>query len=112
MKFLFTLSLTYTIFAGLLQQGKSHPPVAAICGDSTLLYKKNAFAVLQNNCNVCHVQRNRNAVFTPENMHAWSGRINEQVFVKQRMPKGTDVVLTALEKEALKKWINSLSETL
>ena len=82
--------------------------VRAAAADSSAHYKISAFRILQSSCNVCHTQRNRNAVFTFDNMNAWSGEIHEQVFVKKRMPKGTAIVLSQAEKATLTKWINSI----
>jgi len=64
-----------------------------------------AFEVLKNRCNYCHVTQNPSKVFTLENMNDFTKRINRQVFVWKRMPKGKDNNLDATEKEILSTWI-------
>lgn len=108
MKLVLVFSIAFSLWiAWLLPEDKS-VPVYAITSDSTMYYKLNAFSVLQNKCNVCYSERNRNAVFTFSNMNAWSAEINEQVFIRQRMPKGNTIVLTEADKIHLRKWLQSL----
>jgi hypothetical protein len=42
-------------------------------------------------------------------MNLLASRIHQQVFVKKRMPKGKEVVLTPFEYERLQKWLLSLN---
>jgi len=70
------------------------------------IQQEDAFNVLTNNCNVCHLRENPSKVFTMDNMNDYARRINRQVFVWKRMPKGKTVTLNDREKQTLKKWIN------
>lgn len=67
--------------------------------------RKAAFTVLQQKCNVCHRTDNPGKVFTIDNMEALAPKIYKQVFVKQRMPKGRNIRLTAEESGVLKNWV-------
>jgi uncharacterized membrane protein len=73
----------------------------------TLNKKQKAFKVLQNQCNICHRSQNPSMLFTLENMNGFAKKINRQVFVWKRMPKGNDNNLTTEEKETLKIWLNT-----
>lgn len=66
-----------------------------------------AFQILDAKCNVCHLNRNRKRVFTPENMNKWSDEVYKQVFVRKRMPKGNKIRLDAEEYSLLFTWIKS-----
>lgn len=70
--------------------------------------QQQAFVVLANKCNVCHRTQNPNRVFTLDNMNGLAKKINRQVFVWKRMPKGNKIKLNTKEKLALKNWINKL----
>jgi uncharacterized membrane protein len=67
--------------------------------------KSAALKVLQLKCNTCHVRQNPGKVFTPSNMNALASKINEQVFVKKRMPRGKR--LTNEEYTTLQTWLNN-----
>jgi uncharacterized membrane protein len=69
--------------------------------------KQKAFSVLQSQCNICHSSQNPSKLFTLENMNGFAKKINRQVFVWKRMPKGNDNNLTTEEKETLKIWLNT-----
>ena len=69
--------------------------------------KVQAFSILQNKCNVCHVVKKKKRVFTLENMDRYKKKINRQVFKWKRMPKGNEIKLTPEEYTQLKTWINS-----
>lgn len=69
--------------------------------------QKRAFAVLQNQCNVCHKTQNPSKIFTIENMNGFVKKINRQVFVWKRMPKGKKNNLTTTEKRLLKTWLEN-----
>ncbi len=72
---------------------------------ATAAQKKAAFVVLNTKCNICHKKQNKNKVFTTQNMSDFAAKINLQVFVKRRMPKGGKVKLTAQEYEIMKEWL-------
>jgi len=67
-----------------------------------------AFDVLNEKCNKCHKVRNPSKVFTLENMNEYAVKINEQVFVLKRMPKGRRTKLDSIEYGALTDWLNTL----
>ena len=67
--------------------------------------KHAAFQILQSKCNVCHEKKNPRRVFTLENMTNLALKINKQVFIKKRMPKGNDIRLTNEEYDVLKHWL-------
>ena len=69
--------------------------------------QKEAFAILTQKCNVCNIDQNPSKVFTIQNMNGFAGKINRQIFVWKRMPKGKEIKLSEIEKETLKTWINS-----
>lgn len=71
--------------------------------------KEKAFKVLKQKCNNCHATRKRVFIFTFKNMDSLSKSINEQVFFKQKMPRGRKNELTDLEKEDLINWIFGLN---
>lgn len=108
MKLLIFISIVFNLLLTLSKDEERSMLRQHVVNDSAARFKLEAFAVLQNSCNVCHEQRNRNAVFSLNNMNAWGAKINEQVFIKQRMPKGNAVVLTLTDKAKLKKWISTL----
>jgi len=71
--------------------------------------KVQAFKVLKEKCNICHVQKNRNRIFTLDNMDNNGKRIHRQVFVWKRMPKGKNIQLTNEEYQQLKDWLTSIN---
>jgi len=71
--------------------------------------KTEAFKILNTKCNVCHKKKNRNRVFTIDNMDKNAKRIYRQVFVWKRMPKGKDIKLTNEEYHQLKNWLTSIN---
>lgn len=86
----------------------TEPPVTVM---STLFpledkLKKEALEVLNTRCNSCHRKQNPFMIFTHKNMDRRIDKINEQVFIKKRMPKG-DNQLSAEESARLKNWIKS-----
>ena len=72
--------------------------------------KENAFQILNNKCNICHIKRNRRRVFTEDNMNSWSNDVYKQVFIKKRMPKGKKIKLTSKEYQELLTWISSTKD--
>jgi uncharacterized membrane protein len=81
-----------------------HPDPAHRKDDST---KERALTILQAKCNVCHVRQNPGKVFTASNMETHAPKIYKQVFVKQRMPRGNAIKLSAEEKDALLRWLET-----
>jgi uncharacterized membrane protein len=73
--------------------------------DPTEDAKSAALKVLQLKCNTCHVRQNPSKVFTPSNMSKLAPKINEQVFVKKRMPRGKR--LTNEDYTTLQTWLNN-----
>lgn len=71
-------------------------------------YKENALTVLENRCNVCHIKKQKELVFTRDNMVQYSFAIEQQVFIKKRMPKGRRNKLTTTEQNNLKLWLEAL----
>ena len=69
--------------------------------------KLEAFAILNAKCNSCHKRQNPFMVFSLKNMEKRAAKINQQVFVKRRMPKGNQTRLTSAEYETLKKWLST-----
>ncbi|MBT33514.1 MAG: hypothetical protein CMO01_27945 [Thalassobius sp.] len=69
--------------------------------------KQAAFEVLNNKCNVCHRKQNPFMVFSLKNMEKRAAKINMQVFIKQRMPKGDEIKLTEKEYSTLKEWLST-----
>jgi uncharacterized membrane protein len=67
--------------------------------------KQNAFIVLSSKCNTCHARQNPKMIFTELNMDKHARKINWQVFILKRMPKGDAVKLSEAERETLKRWL-------
>lgn len=72
--------------------------------------KNDAFKVLVEKCNVCHVSRKRVQDFTLQNMDSLASQINTQIFIKQKMPKGNKVVLSKKDMQTLELWLKDLGE--
>ncbi|MGB3150134.1 MAG: hypothetical protein WBB27_05680 [Maribacter sp.] len=72
--------------------------------------QEEAFRVLQTKCNVCHASKKKVDIFTYQNMDSLALEINQQVFIKKKMPKGRKIKLTTGEQEQLKTWMASLLE--
>ncbi len=71
-------------------------------------YKKlKAFEVLEKKCNACHLKDKKNYFFTLDNMDGFAKKINKQVFIKKKMPKGVENNLTNKEEQILKTWVES-----
>jgi len=70
-----------------------------------VLDQERALVVLQTKCNTCHKTENPSKYFTHDNMNGFAKKINRQVFIWKRMPKGKENYLTEKEKEDLKNWI-------
>lgn len=71
--------------------------------------KQKAFVVLRDKCNVCHVSKKRLALFTLANMDSLQLEINNQVFIKRKMPKGKRNRLSQKEELDLTNWLNTLN---
>ena len=70
--------------------------------------KAEAFKILKAKCNICHVKKNKQKIFTQDNMNGFAPQINTQVFMKKRMPKGKDIKLTQKEYQQLSTWLKLL----
>lgn len=77
---------------------------AILTNDSTVL------KLFVNKCNACHLKK-KQIVFTPENMAFLYLLIEEQVIIKQRMPKGKDYLLTDSEKLLIKNWVEDQKQS-
>jgi len=64
-----------------------------------------ALRVLQTKCNTCHVRQNPGKVFTRITMERYAEKIDKQVFIKRRMPKGKDNHLSMEEENTLRAWL-------
>lgn len=71
------------------------------------IVKKTAFEILKTKCNICHIKQNRKKIFSLENMNVFASKIEEQVFVKKRMPRGKKIQLNEEEYAQLYIWIKS-----
>ncbi|MDO1514197.1 hypothetical protein Q2T41_16205 [Maribacter confluentis] len=71
--------------------------------------QENAYIILMDQCNGCHITKQRGMVFTRDNINLYSLAIEQQVFVKKRMPKGKKNKLTSTELNKLRLWLNSLN---
>lgn len=92
------------LFNLLILPGLRAPlPAVKVSADS----KEAAFQILKNKCNVCHRRQNPFKIFTLRNMDKNAVKINEQVFVKRRMPKGDKIRLTEAEYRTLKTWLST-----
>lgn len=67
--------------------------------------KNEAFKILDSKCNVCHRKQNPLMIFKEKNMERRAAKIYSMVFVKNRMPMGNEIQLTAEEYETLEKWL-------
>jgi len=68
---------------------------------------KMVLRILEEKCNVCHQTKNPSKIFTKVNIRHNAKKINRQVFVWRRMPKGKEIKLTDQEEQILKTWIQS-----
>ncbi len=73
--------------------------------------KKEVYFILNTKCNFCHVQKKNRITFTLDNMNNFSTSIEQQVFIKKKMPKGRKNKLNIAEEEKLKTWLNSLDKS-
>ena len=100
------------LLVGLLLMAYQSSEIAYYTTLQTATYqndvKTDAFAVLRQKCNTCHALKRKVSVFSYENMDSLSNAINEQVFIKQKMPKGRKNRLTNLEDENLQRWLETL----
>lgn len=81
------------------------PPAAFYTTGTPTDTKTPALEILKTRCNACHVKQNPAKVFTSANMNLLAADINEQVFIKKRMPRGNRVRLTLDEYNTLKNWL-------
>jgi ubiquitin C-terminal hydrolase len=100
----------YTTFTAFKQANPYTQMHKVLSVDKTLTTpKEEAYIVLKNKCNVCHIKRNKRRLFTLNNMNAFAKDINKQVFIKKRMPKGRKIKLTPAEYIILQTWISNLN---
>lgn len=92
----------FSIFT-LVENQKTETPKSY----SNSIEQKEVFKVLNQKCNVCHTNQNPSIVFTLGNMNDFARKINRQVFVWKRMPKGKEISLSQKEKTTLKNWLNN-----
>ena len=108
MKALFILGfILVTLLAISPAKSKSLGPRTTYFPSNHSIVKITAFGVLETKCNICHIKQNRKKIFTLENMNGFAPKIEEQVFIKKRMPKGRKIKLTEKEYQQLSTWIKS-----
>lgn len=106
MKAIFLTLMKVVVLPGVITVQTAHIPCQYYHGKSAGdPVKINALSVLEKKCNGCHRFRNPNKVFTEDNMDGFAQKIYTQVFVKERMPKGSR--LSNLEKQRLIDWITT-----
>jgi len=66
-----------------------------------------AWEVIEVRCNECHRKDKKEWVFDRNTVHYLANSINEQVFIKKKMPKGKPK-LTEEESQTLRDWLDSL----
>jgi len=88
-------------FTSLVSQA-SH----SVSSDEAII-KANALEVLQVKCNACHKVQHPSKYFELENMNGFAKKIQRQVFLWKRMPKGKEYTLLDFQKETLITWINN-----
>ncbi len=104
---LLTIGLVYNV--GLLNDIPCRSDfINKVVIPSNLTSKEEAFNILNQKCNVCHIKKNKKRLFTFNNMDNMSKDIYKQVFVKKRMPKGKDNRLTSEEYASLLTWISTI----
>jgi uncharacterized membrane protein len=69
--------------------------------------KKAALTILQNHCNECHQHKKKKYVFTEDNMTSFATKIHQQVFVKKKMPKGNNFLLSKKDETILLEWLTT-----
>ncbi len=67
--------------------------------------KTSAYNTLTRKCTICHARKKRLHNFTLENMDSLAPLIQQQVFIKKKMPKGRKIKLTDAEYQSLKDWL-------
>ena len=75
--------------------------------EESLKFQQDAFEVLKHKCNSCHKKQNPFKIFSMKNMNRNAPKIYEQVFEKQRMPRGSENNLSTEEYLKLKNWLNA-----
>jgi uncharacterized membrane protein len=99
------LILFSSILSGFRFVPIAEPPAAFYTTRTLTDTKTPALEVLKTRCNMRHVKQNPAKVFTTANMNLFAADINEQVFIKKRMPRGNRVRLTNDEYNTLKNWL-------
>ena len=104
----FLLSAAILLLLGISAINNEPQSQIAVDSQTQLSIKGDAFLVLELKCNSCHERKNRTKTFTLANMNGFAVKINEQVFIKQRMPKGRKIKLTVDDKLKLRKWLKTV----
>ena len=99
--------IAFSLFSSFLYLDKPITPATQSIISTPDTMKLAALAILENRCNSCHQTQNPHRVFTLDNMDKLANRINRQVFVFKRMPKGRErrKNMPEAEFQTLKKWI-------
>lgn len=103
MRFLF-ISIFISLFAFSFV-GKEQRTTLSTYKDSTDSLKMAALIVLENKCNQCHSEKKPAYYFTAKTMDYFVKDINNEVFIKKKMPKGKKNRLTAEDRETLRLWV-------
>ncbi|MEO1436397.1 MAG: hypothetical protein AAFV80_12730 [Bacteroidota bacterium] len=107
MKRLFVYFIFYGILFSCLSVGELKETLHSVLKIDPERVEGPAFDILQAKCNICHEKKNPSRVFTRENMNQYAKKINKQVFVFKRMPKGRNIRLTEEEYTTLKHWLHT-----
>ncbi|MEM6630652.1 MAG: hypothetical protein AAF694_13315 [Bacteroidota bacterium] len=106
--FLFkVLSIHTLLFSALLEPKSPTNIYLELLDNLERDLKEQALEVLDTKCNICHRRQNPFKVFSLKNMNKHAAKIYEQVFLKQRMPKGDAIKLTEEEAQILIEWLKS-----
>ena len=102
------LGLLLIFFSGFAYSFQLSNEPSILPGNPSAADSTAVFQILKTKCNECH-QRKKAVIFTPGNMDTHASDIYKQVFVKKRMPKGKEVVLTEKEYQILNDWLKNLA---
>ncbi len=100
--FIFSFCISLILFSFTQKDFDSSYSVYQPSADSL---KIAALTVLENNCNECHSKKKPAYFFTSKTMDYFVADINNQVFIKGKMPKGKKNQLTPNDREILKHWV-------
>jgi uncharacterized membrane protein len=100
--------LIISVFLSLLAFsfiGKDQESTLTVYQNSADSLKTAALIVLENNCNECHSKKEPAYYFTAKTMDYFVAKINIEVFVTGKMPKGRKNELTTEDRETLRLWV-------